>query len=97
MTRQAWMRSVLTAAVVATSFAIPSPASAYYLRNNNGGACAQDGSACNVFCQNPDDSWGPRAGTMYWNGSVWSDGVRSDADPYKVASAIVAAQGTDCH
>ena len=33
---------------------------------------------------------------MYWNGSVWSDGVRWDADPYVEASAIARAAGTDC-
>jgi hypothetical protein len=76
---------------------MPAPASAYYVRNASGGACVQDGSACNVFCQNPDDSLGPLAGTMYWNGSVWSDGVRSDPNAYAVASAIVGAQGTYCH
>jgi hypothetical protein len=92
-----WLRSGVAAVVVAASFAMPTAAWAYYLRNDNGGACATDGSACHVICQNPDESMGPRAGTMYWNGSVWSDGVRSDANPYVVASAIVAAQGTNCH
>ena len=97
MTQNAWLRFAVAAAVVVISVAMPAPASAYYVRNGNGGACAFDGSACHVFCQNPDESMGPRAGTMYWNGSVWSDGVRSNPDFNVVASAIVAAQGTYCH
>ena len=91
MTQNAWLRCGVAAAVVATSVAIPTSASAYIVRNSSGGACTFDGSACNVICDN-----GQLAGTMYWNGSVWSDGVRSDPDAYVVASAIVAAQGTAC-
>ncbi len=43
---------------------------------------------------------GAFVGTMYWNGSKWSDGVRADKDKDKdkdkVAKAMVAAQGASC-
>lgn len=91
MTPNALLRLGVAAAVAAASFAMPATAFAYIVRNASGGACAYDGSACSVICDN-----GQLAGTMYWNGSVWSDGVRSDPDAYVVASAIVAAQGTAC-
>ena len=87
MRRNKWLRFGVAAALVAMA----GPVSAYILRNSSGGACAYDGSACNVICDN-----GQLAGTMYWNGSLWSDGVRSNVDPYVVASMIVNAQGTAC-
>lgn len=46
---------------------------------------------CTVTCDNKT-----LAGTMYWNGSRWSDGIRSDTDKYKLAEQIVAAQGSAC-
>jgi hypothetical protein len=33
---------------------------------------------------------------MYWNGSVWTDGIKWDADRDVEARKIVAANGTDC-
>jgi hypothetical protein len=53
--------------------------------------CTADGSPCNVYC---DD--GDIAGTMYWNGSVWTDGVKFDRDEDAEARKIVAANGTSC-
>ena len=49
------------------------------------------GTSCDVKCKD-----GTFVGTMYWNGSQWSDGVRADKDKNKVAKAMVAAQGTSC-
>lgn len=46
---------------------------------------------CTVTCAN-----GQLAGTMYWNGSQWSDGIRSSTDKNKLADQIVAAQGSAC-
>ena len=54
-------------------------------------ACNPGGTACNVYCNN-----GQLAGVMYWNGSQWSDGIRSSPDRNVVARQIVAAQGTAC-
>ena len=54
-------------------------------------ACNPGGTACNVYCKN-----GQLAGVMYWNGSQWSDGIRSNPDRNVVARQIVAAQGTAC-
>ncbi len=53
--------------------------------------CDQSGSSCKVTCAN-----GESAGTMYWNGSKWSDGLRSNADKDLLAKEMVAAQGTSC-
>ncbi len=49
------------------------------------------GDACKVYCNNKQF-----VGTMYWNGSKWSDGQRSDANRDKVASQMVKAQGSSC-
>lgn len=46
---------------------------------------------CDVKCDN-----GTLIGTMYWNGSVWSDGVRSNKDKNVVAQLMVQAWGTSC-
>lgn len=91
MTRKSLLGFGISAAVAATFVAVPSRASAYTVSNDYGGTCVNDGSACNVICDN-----GQLAGIMYWNGSVWSDGVRSDPSSKVVADAIVRAQGTAC-
>lgn len=71
---------------------VASTAFAYTLKKEKGGgACEEDGSTCVVYCDN-----GERAGAMNWNGSVWTDGVRSDEDRHVVARAIVAANGSAC-
>jgi hypothetical protein len=67
------------------------PVFAYYTQNENGNGCGGDGSGCNVYCDNDD-----LAGTMYWNGSVWTDGVKWNADFETEASMIVEANGTAC-
>jgi hypothetical protein len=59
------------------------PASAYQLD------CEKE--ACTVKCDN-----GEAIGTMYWNGSKWSDGVRADPDKHVVARMMVAAWGSSC-
>ena len=85
------MKIACAMAITATLLAA-SPALAYTTQNeSDGGACSTDGSACDVFCDN-----GQRAGTMYWNGSVWTDGVKWDEDFDTEASAICAANGSDC-
>ena len=53
--------------------------------------CNPAGTACVVTCGN-----GQRAGIMYWNGSQWSDGIRSSPDKNVLARQIVAAQGSAC-
>lgn len=47
--------------------------------------------ACKVYCEN-----GQYVGTMYWNGSRWSDGLRSSSNKDEVARQMVAAQGSSC-
>ena len=82
------------AIIIATMFLVAAaPASAFQLRKpppNNGG-CAKDGSPCNVYCDN-----GQLAGVMFWNGGVWTDGVKSDPDMNAEARKICAANGTAC-
>jgi len=69
-----------------------SPALAYQLQSaSTGAACMKDGSTCIVRCDN-----GQLAGTMNWNGSVWTDGVKSDPDVNAEAQKICAANGSAC-
>ena len=70
---------------------VSTAASAYVLKKADGTGCTQDGDECRVYCDNEE-----LAGSMYWNGSVWSDGVRSDEDADVVAQQIVEANGTAC-
>jgi hypothetical protein len=86
------LKAVLTASAVVSSLMFPSAASAYVLRSDPGRrGCEGDGSACHVFCDN-----GQLAGDMYFNGTVWSDGVRRDENREVVAMAIRDASGTAC-
>lgn len=50
-----------------------------------------NGDACKVYCDNKQF-----VGTMYWNGSKWSDGLRSDPSKDEVAKQMVNAQGSSC-
>lgn len=71
---------------------LPPPALAYTLQSESGGSsCPKDGKTCTVFCNN-----GSRAGSMNWNGSVWTDGVKWDADQDTEARKICAANGAGC-
>ena len=74
---------------------ISSTASAYRLQTANGGACSKDGSECQVYCTD-DAHKNKLAGSMYWNGSVWTDGVKSDEDQDAEAKKIMAAFGSGC-
>ena len=78
------------ASLIATACFI-SPANAYTLKKHDGSACAQDGAGCNVWCDN-----NTLAGTMFWNGNVWTDGLRSDEDKDVVARKIRDSNGTSC-
>ena len=53
--------------------------------------CDSKGESCKVTCNN-----GQFVGTMYWNGSKWSDGLRWDTDKNALARKMVEAQGTSC-
>jgi hypothetical protein len=69
------------------------PAFAYSLQSEPGtNGCGGDGSGCIVFCSSNNN----RAGEMYFNGSVWTDGVKWDASREAEAQKIVAANGADC-
>lgn len=50
------------------------------------------GDCCDVWCNGKK----MKAGNMCWNGSVWTDGVKSDPDKDAEAKKIVAANGTAC-
>ena len=86
------MRSVLLYICALALILAASPASAYQLvKSPGGGACLQDGSTCNVICDN-----GYLAGSMNWNGNYWTDGVKWDKDKDGEAKKIVATAGTAC-
>lgn len=77
------MRHLLAAALGLAAVLYVATAAAYTLE------CGDQ--KCDVKCDN-----GQMIGTMYWNGSRWSDGLRSDPDKHVVAKQMVAAWGTSC-
>ncbi len=86
------MKSIFLNACALALILAASPASAYQLaKSPGGGDCPQDGSTCNVICDN-----GYLAGSMNWNGNYWTDGVKWDKDRDGEARKIVAAAGTAC-
>ena len=87
--KSGYMKTVLLNVIAVLLLVAASPASAYQLQGTSNGACMKDGSACTVRCDN-----GQLAGTMYWNGSVWTDGVKSDPDMNAEAQKICAANGS---
>lgn len=83
---------VVSIALTIVAAGICSTALAYQLKKpSKAEACTTDGGPCNVYCDN-----GMLAGTMYWNGSKWTDGVKSDSTMDGEARKIVAANGTEC-
>lgn len=74
---------------------ISSAACAYRLQTPKGGTCSQDGSECQVYCTD-DANKGQLAGSMFWNGSLWTDGVKWDKDQDAEAKKITAAFGNGC-
>lgn len=54
-------------------------------------SCNSSNDRCTVTCDN-----GEAAGTMYWNGTQWSDGIRWSKDRDELAGKMVAAQGSAC-
>jgi hypothetical protein len=86
------MNKILTLLSIAAITFVASPASAYQLRSaSGGGSCSKDGSTCNVYCDN-----GQLAGSMNWNGTLWTDGVKWDPDLNAEARKICAVNGTAC-
>jgi hypothetical protein len=85
------MKTALSIIAAAITLVFASPASAYTLKNETADGCGGDGSVCIVYCEN-----GSRAGSMAWNGSVWTDGVKWDKDKDAEAKKICAASGSDC-
>jgi hypothetical protein len=85
------MRTGLSISIAFTLLFV-SPVSAFSLKNEvNDGPCTADGRACDVYCDH-----GSIVGVMYWNGSVWTDGVRFNQDENTEAKAICAADRTGC-
>ena len=78
------MKVLMTSMLLLTGALFLNTANAYDIKG-----CSSD--SCKVYCDN-----GQYVGTMYWNGSRWSDGLRSDKDKNVVASQMVAAQGSSC-
>ena len=85
------LKLALVSAVGLTLLIATHQASAYQLRSASNGPCTKDGTTCNVYCSN-----GQLAGAMNWNGSVWTDGVKSDPDMDAEARKVCAASGSAC-
>lgn len=81
------MAFVIRVLLCAAIFVIPLAGLAYAYSIT----CNSSGDSCVVTCDN-----GQLAGVIYWNGSRWSDGIRSSTDEDHLAKQIVAAQGTAC-
>ena len=78
------MKVLMTSMLLFTGALFLTAANAYDIKG-----CSSD--SCKVYCDN-----GQYVGTMYWNGTRWSDGLRSDKNKNVVASQMVAAQGSSC-
>ena len=85
------MKRRLRNAIAAVLVVAAGSAFAYSLKKPTGGACSKDGSTCNVYCNN-----GYLAGSMNWNGTLWTTGVDWDANQDALARRLVAASGTAC-
>ena len=83
--------AILIAAASLLALGVPSASVAYTLKSATANGCGGDGSECIVYCDK-----GGVAGSMYWNRSVWTDGVKWDANREAEARKIVAANGSDC-
>ena len=82
------MRRSLTMLLASFCLGFTCTVSAYDL------ACDDDNDPCQaykVYCD--DDTY---IGTIYWNGSNWSDGVRSGSSVDEVAGELVQAWGSSC-
>lgn len=74
---------------------VSSTASAYRLQTPKGGNCSKDGTECQVYCTD-DAHKNQLAGSMNWNGTVWTDSSVSDADQDAEAKKIMANFGAGC-
>jgi hypothetical protein len=86
------VKRLLTIITLLTVVWAPS-AFAYQLKlaSDNSKPCLADGSTCQVYCNN-----GHLAGSMNWNGNVWTDGEKWDKDMDAEARMICKADGTAC-
>ena len=84
------MRTILSGLLGLSLLAV-SPALACEYGKADGSDCVEDGSECVVYCED-----GQVAGTMFWNGTVWTDGVKWDEDPGIEAQSICDANGSAC-
>ena len=79
------MQIILKNLIAVAIISIASSAFAYSMK------CTADGISCNVLCDNGYD-----AGTIYWNGTVWTNGVVSNKDREVLARSLVASAGSAC-
>ena len=82
------MRRSFAFLVLASAIIVAGPASAYSLECKDGSNPCQ---AYNLKCKD-----GTFVGTIFWNGTQWSDGLRWDKDIDVVAKKMVAAWGAAC-
>jgi|ERR1051326_2683938 hypothetical protein len=81
-----FMKRAITLAIAFS--VIPTACFAFRL---DGRGCTGNGEECRVYCDNGD-----LAGSMFFNGSVWTDGVKWDRDRDTEAAMICAANGAAC-
>jgi len=82
------MKSIARLLIAGAVSLAPAAAFAYSL---GGDGCNGNGKECVVYCDT-----GARAGSMYYNGSVWTDGSKWASSRDAEARKICAANGSGC-
>lgn len=78
-------RCIVSMVATVIALGVCSLAYAYSIKYSN------DGNEAKVYCDNGD-----LAGTFYWNGTQWSNGVNSGPDIDMLAKKQVALNGSYC-
>ena len=77
--------SLATRVAICLMLVMPPVAHAYDIRFNS------DKTEAKIYCNNGD-----LAGTFYWNGTRWSNGVNSESDIDALARKQVKIAGSEC-
>ena len=77
--------SLATRVAMCLMLAVPAVALAFDIQFNS------DKTEAKIYCNNGD-----LAGTFYWNGTLWSNGVNSGSDINALARKQVKIAGSEC-
>lgn len=85
------MRTITTVAIAVPIILFATAAMAYTISASTGGPCTKDSGECIVRCNNKTV-----AGSMDWNGNVWTNGESWSQTKDGEAKKLVAEDGTAC-